>query len=450
MTNAANSAAQGAVAVRRSHAVTGTVLFSVVLIQLPAVLGGTALTALALAPFAIAISYLLVRPGKWCTNYWLPAAVLYLLLLVIAAQRGVGANALSQRGASFLSLQIGLVALLGACAFLREPRESERERYLRALCWAPATYVTVNVVLHLMGVGPLQEVYGPEVSHSSGTILQAIGIPGSRVQFPLAGGINALGPICAVALAMSLVLALRREQTKLAIAGVVVSIYAIVAIDSRGALVFSLGAVALVFAAPRARKLQIRWVVLLLPVLPVLLGGVLATFSASRSFGRDSPSYDPTTGGGRTVVWRAVAVTLATPRPENLYGYGQNGQLASGASLNYAYLFGRQDSRYLASAHNMLLQTALNIGWAGALLLLGLMSAVIARVGRRAQTDASYLALLAAILAMLSIGIVEAAGTPSNPETFVWLLLALFSAMRAGLLEDTTARPNPGSPGRWL
>ena len=265
------------------------------------------------------------------------------------------------------------------------------------------------------------------------TMLGALGLPGSRMQFPLATGINAFGPICAVSLAISVTLAIRNEQRKLAIAGAVFSLYAILAIDSRGAMLFGVLAIAVVTLVPHARRRGLSWIAVALPLMLAIAVTTLGALSGPAQLDRETAggsSID--TGSSRLVVWREVSDTITQPRLETLVGWGRNGQLTSGASVGYAYLFRGQFEPLLASAHNALLQTLLDIGLVGALCVI-LLSAVMLRQFARGNAGPLSVALLAGALAALLVGTVDASSTPFSIDSFCFWLLAATAAMRANV-----------------
>lgn len=425
----------------RPFVVPTTLLFSLVLLRAPLLTAEPTLLmlGLALAPFLAAIIALLMWPPKWNAGQWAFAGALYVGLLLIGTVRGTHAGAIGTSAAVFVATQIVLLVGFGALCFLRESRPHERARHLRALCWSPWVYVATNVTLHLAGFT------APEAGRSEGaqfgaTMLEALGITMDRVHFPLSPGVNGFGPICAIAFATSVTLALRGEQRKTAILGALVSLWAILAIDSRSTLLFAVFAVALVYIVPRARKRGLRWFSLALPTVLIVGLGVLSSSANIGGLSREGAG-DFTTGASRTVVWREAARTVIEPSIESLIGYGQSGHLTSGASVGYAYLFRGQLDPLNASAHNALLQTSLDLGWLGVPLFLMLGAVMLARFGAR-SADPHYSALLAATLAVLLVGIVEAAATTASPESLAWWLLVATAAMRGAA---TTVPPPPRS-----
>ena len=412
--------------------VPGVLLFSLVLIQAPVLFGANASIwayGISLAPFCAAIVSLALMRARWwaATPLWL--AIAYVMLLVAAAFRGGIAGAMSFNSAVLEAVQLTLLATVGMFAFLREPRESQRARYLRALCWAPVVFLATNLALYVAGVLPAGQYTAD--SRLPATMLGLIGVHVNRVQFPLASGLNGIGPTAVVALVVCSVLAVRNEQRKRAVAGTLLSLCVVLLIDSRGALLFGLLALALVTLTPRARKRGFGWVAILLPVLPIVL--ILAlTNLAETEVGSELDRggvESLSTGTGRTVVWGAVIKVFRPPAVEHVFGYGQNGHITSGASLNYAYLFPNEPDALAHSAHNLLLQTLLDTGWIGLACLIALAVAVLNRLARLAA-DSYYAALLAAALALLLLGIVQADPTPVHPDSFAFWILLLFAALR--------------------
>ena len=414
------------------YLVPGVLLLSLVFVRAPALYGDQAplpIYALSLLPFALAIGVdlLLVR-ADWQMAGAVALAGVYVSLVIVAAFRGASLGAISINVAWFEAFQFSLLAGLAMVAFLRDPHQERRARNVQALCWAPVMFVAVNVALHFAGFVPGE--FDVETQLPS-TMLGIVGIEANRVQFPLASGLNGIGPTAVVALVVCAVLALRRERRGLALAGLALSLYVVLAIDSRGALLFAVLAVALVWATPRARKRGLGWMAIALPVVPVVLilalSGLVETEAgaALERGGRESLS----TGTGRTVVWGDVIQVFRTPKVEHVLGYGQNGQITSGASVQYAYLFAREANPLSHSAHNVLLQALLDTGWSGLVCLLALVAAVLSRLGRR-WDDPYFAALLAAVISLLLLGVVQAAPTPVQPDSFAFWLLTIFAVMR--------------------
>lgn len=426
--------------------VPAVLLLSLVLIRTPTLLGPhPPYTAygLSLAPFAAAIAVLALRRAEWRASISVLLALGYVGLLSLAAVRGAQYDAISRSAAALEVLQFALLTILAMFAFLREPSAEHRARHLAALCWAPVAFVATAVALHLVGfVSPGQDLGG---TSASATMLHLLHVSTHRVAFPMSGGLNGIGPSAAAALVVCIVFVQRRERRNLAIVGGLLSLYVILAIDSRGALLFSLLAVGVITFIPRAKRRRLGLAAIALPVLPVFLVialGGLAKTSVGASLNRSS-TETINTGTGRTLVWQRVLDVLDEPRIADIWGYGQSGQVTSGVSASYAYLFVSDADPQAHTAHNLVLQTALDSGWVGVLSLLALVGVVLSRLARLAP-DPHYTALAAAALALLLLGIVQDDPTPIQSDSFAFWLLLIFAAMRT---RESVATDGPGLGG---
>lgn len=426
--------------------VPGVLLFSLVFAQAPVWLGdepSPAAAALTLTPFVVAICALTMWKGQWRASTWVLLPIGYLILLIVAGFRASYFGTISINAAIFEAIQFSLIATLAAFAFLREPRAFARRRYLLALCWAPVIHIAVNVVLHFAGYEPPGLV---EAETGQGaTVLNLLGVSSGRVVFPLVGGFNGIAPTAAIAFAVSVIFAFRGQHRKFAILGAIASLYAILATDSRGALLFAPLAVAMVAFTPRARKRGFGWVAVALPVLPVLLTLALATTAGTpvaAAFDRVGVA-SISTGTGRTVMWEETFAHLSEPRLDHVFGYGQNGQVVSGVSAGYASLFRNDPDPLSRSAHNLVLQVALDLGWVGVAFLIAVGVVTLTELARRAG-DSLFAALLAGTLAVLFVGTVQAAPTPAHLDSLAWWLMVVFVAVRVSEFRGEV-RPSPGA-----
>lgn len=413
----------------RPFIVFGTLLFSLVLLRIPLLFPGRIAFAAALLPFCAAIWSLLSRRPYWRPSASVVFALGYVLLALVTVVRGVRSDVLAPSSATQQVIQVCLVSLLGALAFLREPRAYERERNLRALCWAPVVFVAVNVGLFGIGYAPAEA--GPRAAEHEASTLGLLGLSTSRTEFPMNSGL--VFPLAAVSLAICIVFAVRNERRSLALGGAALSLFAILAIDSRGSLIFGVLAAAIVLLAPRARERGFGWIAISLPVFPLVMTAALTNFAnmpVSSRFSRGGFTEDISTGTGRTVVWDAATSFLGQPSVDNIFGHGLLGQKVTGVSLDYAYLFRGDPDPLAHTVHNGLLQTTLDTGWVGGACLIALAVLVLARLSRRTRESHFYLALLAGALALLLSGIVEAVPTPVLVDSFAWWLLVVFAATR--------------------
>lgn len=425
-------------------------LFSIVLMQSPALFGDSpppVAFILSLLPFAAALITLLIRPGMFRLR---PLHVVlfgsYMALITLAVLRAGALGLVYSTSVSYYrALGWLLVAGVGLAAFARETRASSRARYVEALCWAPVVYVASNIALHLVGFSPERRT-DTDTAELSATLLGELGLSGTRVLFPLSSGLNSFGAVAGIALASATLLAWRQHGHRrwIAAIGALVSLYGILAVDSRGALLFSLSAIVVVLLVPRARARGLAGLPFLLPLLPLLLLGFLTATADSSyvtTFSRGGPGLD--TGASREVVWGAVVDFLASFQFSHLFGYGSFGQVASGVSLNYTTVFRGYDDPVAASTHNFLLQSILDSGYIGLVVTVALCAVLILKVtgGSAGLSEAHRSALLAAVVCLLLIGVTESVPTGAATDSFTFWLLALAAVLGA----SQAPAPQPGN-----
>jgi O-antigen ligase len=319
---------------------------------------------------------------------------------------------------------------IGAAWFLASAlwgRTELWERRRNAALLAPGVLVVTNLALWAIGFH-----FGPKPPNAGqAEMLTHLGFQISRQTLPLTPGINSAGDVAAIAAAMSFVLLRSGGSRRFHLSVIAASLATIGLTDARGSLLYVLVAVAAVAFTPGFAKRAAVAVPVLIPLLPSILLVVL-----SRSSGYTSAlnhGGDVTTATGRSFIWRAIYDHLGKPHFADLFGYGYYGQITSGVSYQYAFLFRYQPIPESASAHNMLLQTILDSGYVGAVVTVALLSVGIWTVSQRyTETLSSWdLATVIGLLVLVLLGTTETVPTIYFPESFVLALLLLCVALRA-------------------
>jgi O-antigen ligase len=140
------------------------------------------------------------------------------------------------------------------------------------------------------------------------------------------------------------------------------------------------------------------------------------------------------TGNGRIYIWQATQRQLEHSDIFHLlFGFGADGQVTSGASLQYAYLFEGTPNPLLVHVHNLALQTLLDMGIVGLVLLVVTVVIAIARpeATNRLSPGGPVAVLLAGALMLFVTGATETSPTYRTQDTLVFAML-LFS-VSAGL-----------------
>jgi O-antigen ligase len=135
------------------------------------------------------------------------------------------------------------------------------------------------------------------------------------------------------------------------------------------------------------------------------------------------------TGSNRLYIWKPILNLLSHFDAAQIFGYGAFGQITSGATQGYLYLF--RGYTYVPAAHNFVLQTTLDIGYVGLIIVIGLMVVSIrsfAEVSKLGDLGAS--ALLAGTVYLVLAGFTEAAPTIYSTEAFFFFILLLMAGSR--------------------
>lgn len=247
------------------------------------------------------------------------------------------------------------------------------EDKLKLLCWAILCAYPCLVLMNVLGyAGGLSAMY--TVTGETGNearILSSLGLNVQRIQFPFIGGINAFGVISGAGVISGIAgwSMAKARFAKLCFAVVaVISAAALVAVDSRGAI---LG----VFFALIARQLIVKpfgkWVWVGLFLYPILFPfiiqfgallldklGLIEIFS--RQGGRDA--LEGLTSS-RSFIWGAFFKFEMQPGFMHVFGYGADEVRSSGLYEYYQSLFRGMQTTAAHSLHNGYFQLTLGMGW---------------------------------------------------------------------------------------
>lgn len=434
--------------------ISGLVLFSIVFIRLPLITGHSTVSRL------IIIS-LFVAAASWTMSRRLPERIsagavtalgAYLMLSGIAMLRGSSAGVYSGTRVTILewtTVAVMALFILGLCASART--QAGFNVRLRLVLYAPAVYVATNILLRLFR-NHLPFTFPPTPTVATGgkdELASFLGIQATRVTFPIALGLYNFGAIAAAGFGAAVVLAMRdRSSRRMPIIAAAVCLYGLLATDTRGPFFFALGTILLFAFWQRVRTSGgVALLLTLSPVIALTVLGFLAGSGYANVLSRGNG--DIATANNRLFIWQTVFDFLKHPNFQQFVGYGANGQTRSHVSDGYAYLFGSSSDSVLYTAHNIALQTILDSGYIG---LLVLVAAVIAGIkclehAIRSAPHSYASAALALLLILVLSGSLEAAPSYLFLDTFVLFVIALAAA--AGSLplpeEIDTNAPEPAT-----
>ncbi|MGZ8741245.1 MAG: O-antigen ligase family protein [Gaiellaceae bacterium] len=406
-------------------------VLSLLLIRLPSVVGpGTG--GLALIPAAVLLGagqLFLQRPRRLTISTGLAAVYIAMLAVIAVAffRAGQDGGIYTQRGAITEGIAFLLLGSFVFNAILAEPDEEARRRRVIALCFAPVAYVAVNELLYFGGV---RAPINPAAIQNTGQgeLLSLLGLSGQRVLFPYGEGLNGFGVMAGMSLVVSVV-ALRTMTGRVQLAGaagVVASVYGLLAADSRGPFLFALAVCMALLAAPRVLRSGATGLPMVAPFAPAIIPAVLGLFagtSVSSTFARGNQDFASATG--RTDVWSAVLDFLDHFQLQQLVGWGFGGQLSSEVSYTYSYVVSTNDRPEFATAHNFILQSILDVGYLGTALFLTVFALGLYYAGKQLvnTTGSGANLVLGVLIYLLLAGTLESTPGSGTPAALGALLL---------------------------
>ena len=381
---------------------------------------------------------------------------LFALDIALALVRGAQDGDYSTMTGSIGRILLYLTVLALGIVSLTSARDlAERDRRLLAIALAPFVYVLINGLLTAAGVqaplppGATAGERGTVGSQSQ--LLSFLGIAGGREQFPLATSINLYSIIAAGAFAGLAVLRIRapeRLPRKIAWPAMAICLVEVLIGDSRTALGVAFVIVLIFLIWRRFNGTSI--VALLIPAFPLIVVGVLRVIGSSsvgsllgRTGGAGQNNLGSVASGtGRTYIWSGVWQVLKHFSFHDVIGWGAAGQIPSGASLRYIFVFPQDNLAYTAFTHNLTLQVLLDEGLIGLVILVAVLARTSVLLKRHLREEPSSPA--AALVAMLLVFIL-CGGTEVSPTYYTEEVL-IMTFLIAGAAAALAGSPRPEEP----
>jgi O-antigen ligase len=212
--------------------------------------------------------------------------------------------------------------------------------------------------------------------------------------------------------------------------------------DSRGALLFLILTLLLVLLFGRFPKILIL-IVLAISILPVLATVFVPNLQSvrldflQRPDSNWVPAIKEKTYGNelceellakssgflsnRPVIWKIVVKEASEPQIVHVIGYGHRGQVVSKLSERYSCLFKSYAFSNLASAHNLWLQTWIDIGYIGTLITIFFLYSLACRFSDLFITSHAYAfrSMYSVVVYIILIGSLEATISPDFNLLFI-------------------------------
>jgi O-antigen ligase len=414
---------------------------SLALAQIPAFLGSEkTLTPLVVMVFVACVAWGVPRqPRRSFANPIAVTIFAYALLTGIALYRGAQHGVYGSTSSAFARtiLYLCMVAL-GIVLVTTARTTKERQQGLVAVAASPMIYVVTNVLLHLAGFQAPRTLSSVSEGRPA-ELLGVLGVPLGRVRFPLATSINLFSVVVAAALVGAVLLWLRgrflRGGPALGVAAACA--YCLLVGDSRAAIAVAVVVVVAFLLWPRFEGAA--GVAALIPLFPlmVIAGiGVFANSGLGAVLSRNGDDF--ASGSDRFYIWHAAYDVLKHFDPEHIIGFGAGGQITSGASLHYAYLFGLNPDASSIQTHSAVLQTILDSGYLGLAIfvLAAVQTALILQRTAKDDPRSPAVALLGMLLVVLLSGATEVAPSYYSQEAFLFTLLTMGAASGLAVVEQ--------------
>jgi O-antigen ligase len=308
--------------------------------------------------------------------------LIYLNLLAVAVLRSLFAKSfpiVSTLGN--FSLWITFV-LFGFFVFIHVSNQKKEQAYQKAIAYSIILFVVVNIMAYYFGLSNQEELY---VTSRPAVMLRYFGISTDRVLFPLVSGINTFGIIAGAALCISIILLSNHSQKGdkvIGIIGLLFSAYGILLTDCRGALFFAAVTIFTSLFFPTRFVKLFCWLPLFAPLLPFIYIFIQENipYWVIQGLLRTPFLGNVDILSGRGIIWKTIIDHYSDFQFIHLFGYGYHGEAISGLSAKYSYLFTNFINSDWITVHNYFLQTLLEIGYLGLILMVWFITTITTRL----------------------------------------------------------------------
>ncbi|RZK38500.1 MAG: O-antigen ligase domain-containing protein [Pedobacter sp.] len=241
-----------------------------------------------------------------------------------------------------------------------------------------------NFVLYFLGISLTQSQLGEESGTYQAILLSYIGIDITRVEFPLAGGLNNYASYVGAVFMINIALIMMLEKkSNLLRASAVVFFITLLLIDTRSSIIYPLLILLCLYLIRNKRRLSkgLKFVSLFVVVGPLLFTVLLPLVSSLPGFEfLERGDNDLQTGNARFFIWLFAFAEFMSFKPIHIFGWGDYGHFGSGVSKNWTSMFqGWANSEY-KTPHNTMLSLIFDYGYIGLILYISVIWQSIERL----------------------------------------------------------------------
>jgi hypothetical protein len=272
-------------------------------------------------------------------------------------------------------------------------------------------FSTLNLLLFFLdfNIGSSQDI-----SIGNAVILSNFGIYTQRIKFPFADGFNSFSMVNSIVFYFSLYfLFIEFRKVLISMLGVFVFGAIILYTDSRSALIYPILVTIIIFFFLKLKsilKIQLFYIIPFVYLLGPLLLFWIVTFIGESGVTDDysRKAEEAQTGNGRFIIWAFSMVELVNFKLQSIFGYGIYGHYASGASLNWAFMFPSYNNPEIIHPHNSMISMLFDYGLIGVLAYFFQLFSQINKLLKYALTSyKGSLFLIGAITLFILLGLSE-------------------------------------------
>lgn len=391
-----------------------------------------------------ALRYLFSAKNK----LWL-ALVSYIFLLIIAHMRAIYAGYMPLGAFVGVALWSFSTFLFVYLAFTVHARSGHGEQLVIAMFAGLALFILVNFAVYKFGLRGAAVALDP--SGDGNRLMSLVGKPMARLSFPISSGPTAFGPIAGMLASAALCMLFYSHgwpKKSLGIPAFLLGLLGMFLVDSRSALVcvpLALFATSLMQWRRIGRR-GLMTCVAILPIVPLAMIGIVKLVSLSdiASLFQRQGHFAQKLGiaSGRENIWVSVLDVFSQFDPVHVVGYGAFGQIVSGASKNYSWLF-NQIGPASTTAHNAALQVLLDIGYLGLVIWLWMIYEMLQRTQYfHRPTRSRFIARLLGVTGLYYIvtGFFDASTNFYQADTFPFFIAFLAVLIASDFFVDQQAK----------
>lgn len=229
-----------------------------------------------------------------------------------------------------------------------------------------------NFVLYLGGISLTKSALGIDSGTYQALLLSYVGIDITRVEFPLAGGLNSYASYIGALFAITLgIWVFGRKKSFLFFISLLSFVVTLLMIDTRAALIYPLLITIYLFLIRSRKKISknLRWLALVVALGPLLFTFLLPWLSTLPGFEfLERGDGDIQSGNARFFIWLVSLAEFADFKLIHLIGYGDYGHFGSGASKQWAPLFDNWADPQYKTPHNTMFSLVFDYGYIGLIL----------------------------------------------------------------------------------